>query len=608
MVAFGWSWERPSSWSVPVASLAVALAACQGSATPSSSPSPAAELEASAAEPVLVDDFEDGDGRSPLGGYWYVYDDQGNGGGSVVEVPRVGDAMKMEGEGFESERSLEAGYRLDQGNLSYPPFVGIGNALEGPHRDLRAFAALEYSYRGGAHEVRIETANVTEYDFHAMQVPASSTWRTVTLDFALFRQGGWGPKVPMELEDTQALGWQVRGKTGDEGAFELDDVRLLPAGSRGPRKRTLTLDEPAPPAPAQLASMAIDHPLQATAMRSLDRGYNLTNWLEQGAFTGEWTYGEAFVERLAAAGYRSLRLPIDLDLYVLDQPSRSAGDGLQLDPHLFEVLDAFEAWTRAHGLGLTITYHQYDGSYRVGDAAVEAEMVALWGAVAEHFADNRRPDLFFELLNEPELAAGGSGPSAAQWTELSSAMLAAIREHDRDRPVLFGDVKWYDIDALVEREPFDDPNVLYVFHFYEPFVFTHQGASWAGMGTTGGVPYPYSVERWSEYREDFGFSEFNEPWQLDLLRNYPRTGNREAMRNRLVQVKAWAVKHGVPVICNEFGVYAAASKEEDAVRYYTDLVALFAELEIPWHAWFMLMDAETGAVDPDHARALRLGD
>jgi endoglucanase len=158
----------------------------------------------------------------------------------------------------------------------------------------------------------------------------------------------------------------------------------------------------------------------------------------------------------------------------------------------------------------------------------------------------------------------------------------------------------------VARRPFEDPNVIYVFHFYEPFIFTHQGAPWVGLGTTHDVPYPYSPARWSKHREDLGFSEFNESWQLDQVRDYYRNGNRDALRNRLVTVKSWAVKYDVPIICNEFGVHEASARKEDVVRYYTDLIALFGELEIPWQVWFMIMDAKTGQVDPELARAFRL--
>jgi hypothetical protein len=96
-----------------------------------------------------------------------------------------------------------------------------------------------------------------------------------------------------------------------------------------------------------------------------------------------------------------------------------------------------------------------------------------------------------------------------------------------------------------------------------------------------------------------------ESWILTALRNYYKDGNRSAQRNRILNAKRWAVMHDVPVICNEFGVYDATSRLEDRARYYTDLVSIFEELEIPWQHWFMVMDP-SGDVIPEYREAMRL--
>ncbi len=586
--------------------LGYGLAACSRPApTGGSKTADSAQVTPTQDPALLVDDFEDGNGTSLLGGYWYVYDDQDNGGMSALTVTRGSGGLVMDGAGFESAHSLLVKYRHDQGKLPYPPYVGIGVGPLGQHGDLRPYGAIQYAYKGQKHEVRIETSNIQDYDYYAMQLPASESWRTVTVDLALFRQGGWGAKAPFELENTKALGWQVRGVTGDAGEFQLDDVRLLLKDAQAPRQPTLEVRAPEPPELRPLDSLAISHPLAQLAQKSLDKGYNLTNWLEEKRFAGYGPYDESFVKKLAVAGFQGLRLPVDLDLYVTKTEKDGDRVTVEVHPDLFEVLDDFDRWTLAHGLSFTIDYHQYDHSLDIENAESKALMVALWGKVAAHFAKNPRTDLFYELLNEPELAAK-RGPTAAEWTALSQDMIAAIRKHDPKRPILFGDVRWYGLDELTARTPFPDPNIIYVFHFYEPFIFTHQGAPWAGLGSAHDVPYPYSPDRWSQYREELGFSEFNEAWQLEQLQNYYQNGNKNALYNRLALVKAWAVKHNVPLICNEFGAYASAARKEDLVRYYTDLIGLFAELEIPWQHWFMILDAKTGQVDAEFQKAFRL--
>lgn len=168
-------------------------------------------------------------------------------------------------------------------------------------------------------------------------------------------------------------------------------------------------------------------------------------------------------------------------------------------------------------------------------------------------------------------------------------------------------MKWYGISELSAREPFNYDRIVYAIHFYEPFVFTHQGAAWTGMGTTRDIPDSYSEASWSSFYRDFGFSETtNEPWQLEALKWYHTEGNSTAMYNRIAKAKEWAITHQVPLVCNEFGAHTATSRADDRVRYYEDLINIFTEQAVAWQIWFMVMDPDTGAIDPALTQALEL--
>jgi len=554
---------------------------------------------------LLVDDFEDGDATPLIPGGWYSYTDVDNGGGSTLTFSdEAGSTIGMNGEGFDSSRSLEIDYSFDQADLPYEPYVGVGAWLGSSSAplDLSAYAGISYTYRGGAHTVRVETYDVGDYDFYGAALPASPDWTTVQLAFEELQQEGWGTPVDFDPANVGALSFHMRGATGESATLQVDNLTvLLSLEDLGPDMQVL---DPDPPDDATIDSIEISNPLQQRALQYLDRGYNITNWLEEARFE-DFDYDEGYVAALAAAGFRSLRLPIDLDLYV--EARSGSGDAMELTLHddLFTILDAFDEWTSNSGLGLTIDYHQYDGSFDVTDSDGVAEAVELWARVAEHFAENPREDLFFELLNEPELSSAATPPTQAEWTEIAERMISAIREQDPTHTIIFGDVDWYGIDALTAREPLSDGNVVYAFHFYEPFIFTHQGASWTALGAAHDVPYPYSPERWSEYYSDLGFSRFADDWIESLIQDYYRSGNRAAVRNRIVEAKGWAVEHDVPVICNEFGVYERTSRLEDRERYYTDLIGIFEELEIPWQPWFMIMD-DDGNVIPEYRGAFGL--
>jgi len=554
---------------------------------------------------LLIDDFEDGDGQSLLGTGWYGYTDAGNGGDSTLTFTgATGSAVAMGGPGYASTKSLEVSYSLDKGTYTYDPFVGFGVSLAAGNAnfDASGYEGIGYVYRGAAHTVRLETSDVTDYDYYGVPVAASADWKTVMLPFAQFAQGGWGTKVPLDTTHARVVSFHMVGSTGSQATLDIDDLTFVTDIPKGPPDWTIL--PPQPPADTELASLEITNPLQAQAEATLSKGYNITNWLESDKFVDFSTYNESYVQNLAAAGFKALRLPIDLDRYVT--ATTGSGDTLDvtLDSDLFLILDSFDTWTQDSGLSLTIDYHQYDRSLDMTDADSAALTVVLWKKVAEHFASSPRTDLYYELLNEPALSVTGT-ISAAQWDTLANSMIAAIRSVDSTHTLIFGDTSWYDIDQLVKREPLADTNVIYAIHDYDPFLFTHQGASWADMGSTHDVPYPYSEARWSEYSSDLGFTSTMPAWILGSAQGYYRTGTHSAVRNHIVAAKAWAVEHNVPIICNEFGAYDGSSRLEDRVNYYTDVIGVFNELHIPWQHWFMVMD-EAGNVNPDIAAAMGL--
>ncbi|HET9959942.1 MAG TPA: cellulase family glycosylhydrolase [Polyangiaceae bacterium] len=553
---------------------------------------------------LLVDDFEDGDGIPKVSGGWYGYDDNPDGGKSTLTFTgAAAGAVAMNGVGYESQKSLEVSYTFDQGTLKYQPYVGLGVSIgsSASPLDCSGYVGVSYTYQGGAHRLNVETTDVADYDHFGVALPASATWKTVTLPFATLSQEGWGAKSAFDPKHVTNLAFAIRGTTGASAKLQVDNLKLVASIASG--APDMTIEQPAPPVATPLDSIEIENPLQAKAMQYLTRGYNLTNWLEQERFSG-FTYDESFVKKLAEAGFRGLRLPVDFDLYVESANGEGEDLTLTVSDDLFEVLDAFDAWTKAHGLSLTIDYHQYSTLVQKSDPNSLATAVQLWGAVAKHFADNPREDLFLELLNEPELSFDAD-PTQDEWTALAERMIKAIRAEDTTHSLIFGDIGWYGIEKLASRAPLSDDNVIYAFHDYAPFIFTHQGATWANVGSTHDIPYPYSPERWSQYYADLGFNTAMESWILSDLRNYYRTGNRDALRNQIIMAKRWGIAHDVPVICNEFGAYDASSRLEDRARYYTDLIGIFDEIEIPWQHWFMVMDAQ-GQVIPEYRKAMGL--
>lgn len=599
---------------IPLAcAFALSFSACEGDNTVSVSEKPAPDSAEPSVVPVdsaqngtevklLVDDFEDGDNQSPLGDFWYVYNDAGSRAESTIET------VTKDSEGHPSPTKSDNGskysfnlkYTLKKGNYEWDAYVGWGVGL--PKNDYSKYNAIRYRYKGCSHNVHVEISDITDSDHYSKTVPASNKWTTVTVKFKDMKQEGWGILVDFNAANINKISFQAKGpdtKSGAQDSVFIDDIYLISDGN-APNNNEPPKEEKKPdivPKDAvipkvTLGELNIDTDLQKKAMKYLNKGVSFTNWLEENRkFNGKFQVGKNDIKILSENGFKAIRLPIDLDKYTLNRDEfvkdTSGKTALKIDSDtLFTVLDSFVEWTREYNMSLTIDYHEYDNSYNATSASnkrYQVMMAEVWKAVAAHYATNDREDIFYELLNEPDMSNGKV--TAAQWTETAQGIIDSIRTVDKKHTLLFGDVEWYSITKLAGRTPFADTNIVYVIHSYEPFVFTHQGASWSETKDLKNIPFPYDKTKWPEYSSELGLSSTTPSWVKSNVLNYYKTGNKETMLNTIYTAKAWAVKNKVPVIINEFGAYNLKSTAQDRLNYLTAMREICDTLQIPWTHW-----------------------
>ena len=542
---------------------------------------------------VLVDDFEDGDHMSKINDYWYTYNDNDNNGASIITTPLNADGDIMPGRvNNGSNYALQINYILDRGDYEYDPYVGWGVQVTPDDANGR-FGGITYWYKGGAHEVHIEISDVVDYDVHLAKVAASRTWKQAVIRFKDLVQGGWGTEVPFDAKHITAISFQAKGnktKVVSDSLF-IDNIYLQDSTEVEKDKPDMEIKDPViPEVKFTEAEITVTNPLQAKAMKYLNKGVSFTNWLENadGKFK-KFEFGEKDIQILAENGFKSIRLPIDLDLYATNRDAFVKGTDAELkfdDDTLFMVLDSFVEWTGKHNMSLVIDYHEYDNSYNVTsakDTNYIKMMAECWKHVAAHYAENTREDVFFELLNEPDMTYGKV--TAADWTIAAQAIIDAIRSVDTKHTLLFGDAQWYSISLLCKRTPFTDENIVYVIHTYEPFAFTHQGGSWTDYATIKNLPFPYDPAKWSTVSGDFGVNKSTKTNVKTAIRNYYKTGNKEYIMNQILEAKKWAATNNVPVIINEFGALNLRSTAESRLNYLTAMREICDTLQIPWTHW-----------------------
>lgn len=539
---------------------------------------------------LLLDNFEDGNGETEIGSSWYTYTDTDNEGASTITMPTDAEGNIVAAETDNgSKYALKVEFSLDKGNYQYDPYVGWGFQVPSTV-DVSKYAGIRYSYKGAAHYIHVETSDVLDYDVHLASEKKSSEWTTVTVAFDDLMQGGWGVSVPFNPANVTAISFQVKGN-GKKDSVIVDDIYLVGAEDLPPKTADMTIKEPMV-YNIDIGDISISNPLQEKAMKYLNKGVNFTNWLEEadGKFTGEFEFGESDVKLLSESGFKALRLPIDLDLYVSNR-SEFLNDttgkvALEMNDSIFIVLDSFVNWTERYGMSFTIDYHEYDNSYNATSATDPQYlrmMAGVWKAVAAHYAKNPREDLFFELLNEPDMT-NGKVPQD-DWTIAAQGMIDSIRTVDSTHTIIFGDVQWYAINYLVKRTPFSDNNIIYAFHSYDPFIFSHQGASWGDAATIKNIPFPYDPEKWTEYSSDFGVKASTVSWVKSAVKNYYKTGSKGYILSLIVKAKKWAVENNVPLVWNEFGAYSPKSDPQSVLNYMTAVREISDTLQIPWQHW-----------------------
>ena len=171
-----------------------------------------------------------------------------------------------------------------------------------------------------------------------------------------------------------------------------------------------------------------------------------------------------------------------------------AAPGKYLDDG-WQWLDDNIAWAKRHGVYLILNMHVPPGGFQsLGNGKalwdrpeMQERCIALWTAIARH-CKGEPTVAGYDLLNEPVVTR-----AASQWRDLAGRIAVAIRAVDPDHMLfverlnsIAGD--WSE-DADRGFFRIADPNTVYEFHFYKPFHFTHQSASWVPF-TAENVRYP----------------------------------------------------------------------------------------------------------------------
>src|SRR5450631_2416474 len=329
-----------------------------------------------------------------------------------------------------------------------------------------------------------------------------------------------------------------------------------------------------------LSSAQTDNSLAKRRAAHIRHGINLSEWFAQvydpKGYTKEhfqtWTTATD-IALIKSAGFDHVRLSVN------PQPMMDAARHRDGSAEYFGYLDAAVKMILDAGLAVEIDMHP-DSDFKAR-LAKEDEFVErfadFWSMVAKRYAPLDPDRVFFEILNEPEMR------DAYRWYGVEAKLAAAIRRAAPANTIIAAGARWDDDDDLVFLEPLPDTNVIYVFHFYEPHIFTHQGATWGAYywHWLKGLHYPSLPENAAQVATLLPEARD----RMQVIRYGQDHWDAARVEAEINQAADWAQQHGVPLICNEFGVFRTFSDPQDRARWLTDVRTTLERHNIGWAMW-----------------------
>jgi endoglucanase len=347
---------------------------------------------------------------------------------------------------------------------------------------------------------------------------------------------------PVIYNDTTTL---ITGIWDEQGTVTEIDFSVTSNASTG--TGTLYLD----------ALTLVDLPITTTPtsaatwqrLRKMHRGLNLSNWLEAywlipfNAFPETNRYTASSVANFRALGIDALRLPVTFENLASTSPPYT----LNTNHPAFALLDAAIGWAADNDVQLLIDMHHGQGLTDANFQAQLPRLRAIWRQVIDRYGDLDPERYLFEIYNEP------ANISNANWRTVAEALVAEIRDAGATHSIVVGATGYNSAGDLLNFPPLDDPDIIYTFHFYDPFLFTHQGLSWT-----------------------------NPPFFP--IRPFPTGADIADVTARINAAAEWAAYYDVPLFAGEFGVSSAAPAA-DRCTWVSTIVGLFEAHDLPWFYW-----------------------
>jgi endoglucanase len=335
-------------------------------------------------------------------------------------------------------------------------------------------------------------------------------------------------------------------------------------------------------------------------------------------------YGAENLALVKAAGFDFMRLTLDPAPFI-HKPSA------EKTAYLVSGIKAAINDIQAAGLNVIVDLHAMPVSGRaVGietylkDDVSFAIYLKLVKDVGVAISDQDPNRVAFEPINEPTIDCEYESPKTNRWPEMAKLLHQTARAAAPYLDVVIPGSCWGGAEGLVKIDPtqFQDPKIIWSFHTYEPFLLTHQGASWTDGPPEyiSGLKYPIDITQKNEIigdtmaniaRTELSIEEklrITTQAEYDLEAYFTPGEIEKQMAIPFGLVKAWRAKYNVPanrILLGEFGVIKADQSKttpDETRALILKATRDFAEAEgYAWSVWHW--GGSFGVTDNDEKRA-----
>lgn len=390
----------------------------------------------------------------------------------------------------------------------YEWWAGFGLNMDnwgtGAVRDFSGYSHIRLAYRGlsSGQSVTLRLRNGSTFSNEITVGTPASSYTVVDIPMLSLTAG-----TSLSASAVREINISVTSATtSGSGTLYIDAIELVNVSSGNDT-----------PSPASAATM------QRAA--GMGKGFNASNWLEAywlipfNAYPETNRYTRTKFRDLRNAGFTSVRLPVTFERL----GSTGAPYTLDVNHPAFALVDSAILWANIYGMNLILVNHH---GYSLTNSNYTTELPrlrAVWRQLTQRYDYLDPNQFFFEIMNEPT-----NEISNTNWRTVAKALVEEIRTYEtQTHSLVVGANEWNSGTTLLSFTPLPDEDVIYTYHNYDPYYFTHQGMSWTSP--------PYFAAR-----------------------TFPLSGEVAAINQLFANVRSWADGYAVPVFLGEYGCSTAA--------------------------------------------------